>query len=157
MSTTKHIPSLHDILGELFHDLKIEDRMAYAQLYKAWRHAVGEQISRNTHPVGVRGGILFVNVASSVWMQQLAFLKQEILEKLTKDTAVMKLKDIRFKIGPLPQSSRESSSEPLSELSASDHEQISRQIEPIADPELRETFRRVIAAHLRNRRQREKR
>ena len=146
---------MNEVLGSLFRDLKVEDRMAYARLSTTWRYAVGEQISRNAYPVGLRDGILFVNVANSVWMQQLVFLKQEILEKLAKDLGAIKLKDIRFKIGPLPRAFCESGTKPLPELSARERELIARQTEPIADPELRDMFRRVIAAHLQHRKRRE--
>jgi len=155
MQEKKKITSLNDVLATLFHELKIEDRMAYARLYTTWRHAVGEQISRNAHPAGLRGGILFVNVASSVWMQQLAFLKQEILDKLTAAPGLAHLKDIRFRIGPLPQAPGDVAEEPLPELSEQEREEISRQTEVIADPELRDIFRGLIAAHRKNRKQRE--
>lgn len=151
MPTTKHIPSLHDVLAELFRALKIEGRMEYGAVYKIWSEAVGEQIARNAYPAAFRGGTLFVNVASSPWMQELSFLKGKILEKLNSRLGNARLKDIRFKIGPLPQDTSAASREPLPSLSAEELKNIREETAPIADPELRETFQRVIAAHLQNR------
>ena len=149
MPKTTHIPSLSDVLSALFHDLKIEGRMAYGAIYKIWMTAVGEQIARNAYPAAFRGGILFVNVVSSVWMQELSFLKENILEKLNRELKGAKLKDIRFKIGPVPQTG-DVFCEPLPSLNAEEVESIRRETASIADPELRETFQRVIAAHLKN-------
>ncbi|MCX8043593.1 MAG: DUF721 domain-containing protein [Desulfobacterota bacterium] len=151
MTTTKYIPSLHDVLSSLFRDLNIEDKMTYRGILPIWRKVVGEQIACNAYPAAVRGNILFVNVANSVWMQQLAFMKKEILDKLnTALGSAARLTDIRFKIGPLPHSADTSPDGLLSQLSSQELQQIEHQTASIADPELREIFQRVVAAHLRN-------
>jgi len=149
MPTTKQMPSLHDVLAALFHDLKIEGRMEYGAVYKIWPETVGGHIARNAHPAACRGGVLFVNVASSVWMQELSFLKEKILSELNARLGSAKLKDIRFKIGPLPQSA-DACREPLPPLSPEEIEAIRQETAAIADPELRDTFQRVIAAHVKN-------
>ena len=151
MKKSKHIPSLNEVLGTLFHDMKIESRMEHVMLRKVWQQAVGEQIANNTAPANVRNGVLFVNVASSVWMQQLNFMKDQILEKLNPRLSEKnRLKEIRFKIGALPQAFSRASAEPLPALSAQEQEQVAHETASIHDPELREIFQGVVSAHLRN-------
>lgn len=151
MKKSKHIPSINEVLGALFHDMKIESRMEHVMLHKVWQQAVGEQIANNTAPANVRNGVLFVNVASSVWMQQLNFLRDQILEKLNARLSnKSQLKEIRFKIGVLPQSFSKVSAEPLPSLSEQEREQVAHETASISDPELRDIFQGVISAHLRN-------
>ena len=42
-----------------------------------------------------------VNVSSAPWMQQLQFLKPELIEKLNETLGKELVEDIRFKIGPV--------------------------------------------------------
>ena len=46
-----------------------------------WEAVVGSHIAKKAHPEGVKNGILQVSVESSVWMQELTFMKQQILER----------------------------------------------------------------------------
>jgi len=116
---------------------------------------VGEQISRVTAPASLRSGVLCVTVASSVWMQQLVFLKEDILRQVNARLGSRsQLADIRFRIGQVPAPHR-GGEEALPMLSDEELQRIQRQTEAIQDPDLRQTFQRVIAAYLRNRRNRD--
>ena len=96
------LTTLDSVLKDVAHDLKFEVKMEQVMLYRLWNEAVGEQIARNASPVLVRGDVLHVNVSSSVWVQQLQFLRDTMLEKINANLSSRKIKDIRFKIGPLP-------------------------------------------------------
>ncbi|MDO8784705.1 MAG: DUF721 domain-containing protein, partial [Syntrophales bacterium] len=58
--------------------LNFEDR----SIISLWNKAVGPQIATQSRPGTLKGTTLFVKVSSSVWMQQLHFLKEEIIEKI---------------------------------------------------------------------------
>lgn len=66
---------------------------------KFWPQAVGRQISSQTQPDSLRNGMLFIKTTSSVWVQQLHFMKEEIREKLNELAGKDVIKDIRFSIG----------------------------------------------------------
>lgn len=51
---------------------------------QAWLAIVGERIAERTRPGRARGGILFVETASSSWAAELSFLSADILAKLKK-------------------------------------------------------------------------
>ena len=76
------LTTLDSVLKDVAHDLKFEDKMEQVMLYRLWNEAVGEQIARNASPVLVRADVLHVNVSSSVWVQQLQFLRDTMLEKI---------------------------------------------------------------------------
>ena len=144
------LTTLDSVLKDVAHDLKFEVKMEQVMLYRLWNEAVGEQIARNASPVLVRGDVLHVNVSSSVWVQQLQFLRDTMLEKINANLSGRKIKNIRFKIGPLPAAPPQHDAAPLPELD--DNEKLATQAESahISDPELREAFQDFMAAYLKS-------
>ena len=64
-------------------------------LLKLWPKAVGPQIASQTQPDSLRNGTLFVKTVSSVWVQQLHFMKEEIRSKLNELSGKPLIKEIR--------------------------------------------------------------
>jgi len=143
---------MDSVLKEVARDLNFEDKMEQVMLYRLWTAAVGEQIARNASPVLVRGGVLHVNVTSSVWVQELHFLRAMLLEKLNAGLSGQKITDIRFKVGPVASLGRQHDEvRPLPELD--DDEKLATQVQSshISDPEVRQAFQELMAAYLKNR------
>jgi len=143
---------MDSVLKEVAHDLNFEDKMEQVMLYRLWTAAVGEQIARNASPVLVRGGVLHVNVTSSVWVQELHFLRDMLLGKLNAGLSGQKITDIRFKVGPVASAGRQHDEEaPLPDLD--DDEKLSTQAQAahISDPDVRQAFQELMAAYLKNR------
>ena len=70
------------VLGDLLEGLGLEHRMREFRAVEIWEATVGEPVAQRTRPVGIRDGVLFVEVSSSVWMQELVLLRDEIVERL---------------------------------------------------------------------------
>ena len=45
---------------------------------------MGEKIAANTRATAIRNGVLYVDVSSSVWMQELGLLRDRIAEQLNE-------------------------------------------------------------------------
>lgn len=73
------------VLGDVLRGLGLDRRMREFRAVEVWNEVVGEVIARNTRPVGIREGVLFVEVASSVWMQELVMLRGDIAERLNAE------------------------------------------------------------------------
>jgi predicted nucleic acid-binding Zn ribbon protein len=71
------------------------------RLWQQWKDAVGATIAQNTRPEAIKGKLLLVHVSSAPWMQQLQFLKPELIEKLNQTLGKELVEDIRFQIGPV--------------------------------------------------------
>ncbi len=71
------------VLGDILKKHAISKISTLGRLSDAWVGLVGPVISSHTCPSDLRDGILFLLVDSPVWMQQLSFLKAEMLEKLS--------------------------------------------------------------------------
>ena len=90
-----------DVLTELAARYGLGQSLALEQLQEAWKEAVGPDIAPFTKAVGVKGGLLEVVVAASVWVQELNFQKAELLAEFKQRMPKSKIRGLRFKVGPL--------------------------------------------------------
>ena len=127
------------------------------RLLEVWQKAVGPKISAQTRPDRLKRNTLFVKVSSSVWMQQLHILKQEIIEKINELLGKELIKNVHFSIGEIP-SAMPTNSYSLSfspdsyPLRDKDRKLIEKSISSVEDPELKEILRRVMTKNIIRRR-----
>jgi len=160
--TSKKAPQrLGDILQLVLKRQKIPVHFEDQLLRRLWNQAVGPQISAQTSPQHVKRGTLCVTVATSVWMHQLQFLKDEIIEKFNHLSERDPVTAIRFSIGELPPASmRQKPSpgddHPFDPLKPRDQRIIKESLTVIADQELKEILERVMTKEISRRRHLEK-
>ncbi|UCE02331.1 MAG: DUF721 domain-containing protein [Candidatus Latescibacterota bacterium] len=70
------------LLGELLHGLGLDTRLREFRAVEVWDEVVGATIAAHAHAVAIREGVLFVEVESSVWTQELGLLREQIVEQL---------------------------------------------------------------------------
>jgi len=87
-------PLLQRLLARLGLDRRLEEYRAV----EAWPEVVGPVIAAQTRAVGVREGVLFVDVASSVWMQELSVLRDSIAERLNARLGAPRVRKIVLSI-----------------------------------------------------------
>jgi len=148
---------LHKVLKKNHIPLKMEDR----RLRTVWFQAVGPRIATHTRPDCIRKSVLFVKVANSVWMQQLHFMKQDILEKFNHLNQRDPVKNIFFAIGEIPVSAaakrdRIFIADKVPALKARDKKMIEESLAAIADEELRDILKRAMKKEITRRRMMEK-
>lgn len=133
---------------------KIEENI----LLKLWPKAVGPQIASKTKPDSFKNGILFVKTVSSVWVQQLHFVKQDILDKFNQLSGKQTIKEIRFLVGHrMVGETAEHAVSPSkkSVLKKRDKDMIAACTDSLADQELAEVLKRVMHLEISRRRQME--
>jgi len=69
-------------VGRLLEGLGLDKRLREFRALEAWEEAVGPAVAMHAEPTGIRDGVLFVEVDSSVWMQELSLLRESIVERL---------------------------------------------------------------------------
>ncbi len=119
---------------------------------KLWPAAVGPRIAAQTRPDGLRAGRLFVRAASSVWVQQLHFLKQEIIEKLNALCGKPTVREILFTVGHIPAAELSLPLQTPPALEARDRKMIEESTAGLADRELAAILRRVMEKEISRRR-----
>lgn len=104
MKKTKHIKQFEHIgsLAEkVLGELKISMGKNFMEVWSNWEGAVGPAIDENTRPVALKHKLLMVHVADSTWLQELQFLKADIVQSINELLEDQVVEDIQFKIGPV--------------------------------------------------------
>ena len=90
-----------NVIRDMLKNHRLETDTSLIRVWDVWEEAVGEVIATNTRPAAFKGDLLIVNATSSSWLQQLRFLKPEIIQKINHALGEVPVKDIKFKIGPV--------------------------------------------------------
>lgn len=139
-----------DLLADVLRGKPAERRLKEGRIWLLWEEAVGERIASRARPVAFRDGTLTLAVASAPWMQQLNFLKAEIVNKLNALLGEPVVRDIYLKAGriELPQQEEGSSSScPSRELSSEEEQFIEETTEQVDDQELRQALVSLMHRH----------
>ncbi|MGW8320790.1 MAG: DUF721 domain-containing protein [Thermodesulfobacteriota bacterium] len=140
------------ILSEVIRDHPLEKLKTLGQLRSAWTDAVGETVSAHAQPVDLREGTLVVQVDTSVWMQQLSFLKPQMVAKLKS----YEVRDVRFVLGRssrvIPAAGFHKRGWTKIPLEARDEALIGMCEDALADPKLKKRIGRLLQTALSRRR-----
>jgi hypothetical protein len=98
----KNLLKMGDFLPKVLSKKKILLDILDYRILDTWHRAVGPQISVQTAPFKFKNNTLFVNVSTPAWMQQLRFMKQEIMDKVNDEWGKNEIKNIYFAIGDIP-------------------------------------------------------
>lgn len=82
--------------------LKISEGMITYKIWDRWHEIAGDVISLHARPARWQKNALIVRVENSSWLQELSFLKANIVEKIRALCPEIKLAEIRFELGELP-------------------------------------------------------
>ena len=71
------------------------------KIYAAWKETVDEAVAENSKPAAMKGKVLIINVSSSIWMHELYFLKNDLVQKINQSLGEKLVEELKFKIGPV--------------------------------------------------------
>jgi len=141
---------LSALLPTLFADKPLGKRLRESVIWRVWDRSVGQQIASKARPVAFREGTLTVVVSSSPWMQQLGFLKQQMMDALNSALGETMITTIYLKAGiTAPTLPPRASHRPTRCLTPQEETRIAQEATAIPDEELRAAFIRCRAAWLR--------
>jgi predicted nucleic acid-binding Zn ribbon protein len=86
------------MIGEVLSKLGLTEQLTEYQAVSVWPEVVGEQVARHTQAEWIENSELTVRVDSHTWIQELTFLKPEIIGKLNTRLGKPVVKEIRFLI-----------------------------------------------------------
>ena len=142
----EHLKDLKTILGTMLRTMDSPQQREQFRVWDIWEGVVGPQIAGKTRPEALRNGVLVVSVTSSVWMQELSFMKQKILDRINQTLAPGTIKEIRFKLGDIQQAGAGCDEEPLPQLTEEEQEIIAQHTASIEDQGLRESLQKLFTA-----------
>ncbi len=143
--------SLSRTLGGLSQSYGLEQGMALHRLQQHWSDVVGAQIASHTYPTEARRNTLYIMVDNAAWLHELAFFKQEMLQKIVRflPAKAGPIGSLHLRIGPLPASPPTAPT--LSKVPPQEAESLLPPLTSIADAPLKEAIYRAMRSHIRKR------
>ncbi len=156
----KNLQKLGDVLQKTLKRFNISGNSIDRNIWDAWNKAIGPQVAAQTRPDKLRRDILFVKVSNSIWMHQLQFMKQEIIDKTNKFLGREVIKNVHFSIGEIAPPSTLKNEENFTfpnqyQLSERDRKVIEESSSSVPDKELGSILKRVMTKEIIRRRMRE--
>jgi len=141
-----------DLLGAFLRGTPAEKRLSEGRIWLVWDEAVGARIALHAQPAAFRDGTLTLSVDSAPWMQQLTYLKRELISKVNEALDEDLVQEIYMKAGQIRKPAVSTTApRKRRELSAEELTLIKEQAESVTDPELRAVFERLIKRDRENR------
>ncbi|MEW6671433.1 MAG: DUF721 domain-containing protein [Thermodesulfobacteriota bacterium] len=97
----KDFVHIGSVVNQAFRSVRNDADADMMQVWNVWNGVVGSTVAENARPAVFKGNLLLVHVSSSPWLQQLQFLKGDIIFRLNQALKQELIKEIKFKIGPL--------------------------------------------------------
>ena len=101
---------LKALISDFSHSYGLEVRMLEHHLKQNWAEIVGRPLAAHTRPDSIKFRKLWVAAESSVWLQQLVFLKPVLFEKIKALPQGSLISDMGFRVGEIPILSKETAS-----------------------------------------------
>jgi predicted nucleic acid-binding Zn ribbon protein len=142
-----HRPAaISGLLSAVLRGTPVEKRLHEGRIWVVWEQAVGSRIATHAVPAAFRDGTLTLTVDSAPWMQQLTYLKQELISKVNGELGEEMVKDIFMKAGrvKVPTPPAAPWVQKRRQLSAEELTWINEQADSLTDPDLRAVFERLI-------------
>lgn len=137
------VKKIGSLIAPLVRELGIEEAVKFEELKKKWENLFNEPLSLHMCPSRLNNGELLINVDSPLWLQQLSFLKTQIISSL----ASFEIRDVRFRIGKVVGTrKREDRYLPLARpaLRDDDLQQIESTVSEIDDVAMKGTIKKAM-------------
>lgn len=139
-----------DVLQEEMKRRNIPVDCREAEIVAGWEKTVGPVIFQQTRPDKIANGTLYLKVSSPAWMQQLQFMKAEIIEKVNAALGKKTVGNIFFNVGqietPVPKARKKAFvlDEAAFPLKPRDHKLMREALQNVKDPELESVIKRAM-------------
>jgi predicted nucleic acid-binding Zn ribbon protein len=93
--------TIGSVMGQLLVKKGYGQVQAAKSCESAWQEALGSRFQKETRCGSVRGGILEITVSNSLVLQELTFIKSQLVEQLATLVPEQKITGLRFKVGQI--------------------------------------------------------
>lgn len=138
------------MLATVLDNAGLSTRLRQQRAVSLWPQVAGREVAVRTRALTVRDGILWVAVRNAAWAGQLAFLRTELMERLSQAGAPVK--GIFFRVGP----GTEAETDPEPRRAPTDaprtqaqEKEIARLAQCVSDERVARAWRGVVKAGLR--------
>lgn len=157
MTSTKEPAKIGNILSAFWRKNTPKAVANWFRVLSIWPKIAGINIAKRARPLKIAGKTLYLTVETSAWMEELKYIKEDIIKKINNELQDTAVKDIVFRLGKITYAQKTPAptrrSNPLAgnahptQLSQKEMDNIDRLVIPVKDEELKETIRRAIIAN----------
>jgi hypothetical protein len=95
-----NVKSAADVIPTALKSIGLERKQSDLEILKVWNHLLDPLVVAHAKPVGLAKGTLFVNVDSSVWLDEIVrYRRHEILRLLRHSFGPDLIQRISFRVG----------------------------------------------------------
>lgn len=99
-SGKNHSRPLASLLPGVMGGLGLDRRRGEVEIVKVWNSLMDPRVTAHAQPAGLHKGTLFVNVDSSVWLDEIVrYRRKEILDRIQHSFGREMVKKISFRVG----------------------------------------------------------
>lgn len=143
---------LGSLLRSSFEGAGLGERLKDLAIWQHWEQVVGAAIARRARPLRLSGGVLTVVVGSAPWMQQLSFMKDDLVARLNSCLGEERVREIVLKSGRVVEAevATDDDQTRVRALREDERAWIEQLIGEVADTELQRQFRLLMESHYRH-------
>ena len=98
---TKTLTPIKDVIANLLEGTNLPFNPDDARIWEVWNDSVGEAVANHARPAYIKKGLLRVEVTDPIWLQELIFARENIMQKLNENMGREAVSTIEFRLGPL--------------------------------------------------------
>jgi len=98
----RNLEPVSSLISGVLQRYGLDKRLDEYRAVSAWRQVVGPTIAAQAQATSIRDGVLFVDVATSVWMQELMLLREQIAAQLNEYLGARTVRQIVLSIQRTP-------------------------------------------------------
>jgi predicted nucleic acid-binding Zn ribbon protein len=148
--------AVRDLLAAWLRRQQVEGELRQYTIWTRWAELVGERLAARTQPLSLRDGVLSVLVANSAWLNELNFMRVDLVRRLNEFLGSSTITAVRLFSGPIKALPRYHERQIVAcaadvELPPEYLAEVEREATTVDDPELREAIRGARIAQLKRR------
>lgn len=135
------------LISPILKEFGMEEAVRFEGIKRGWTDIFREPLSLHMSPSSLKNGELLINVDSSIWLQQLTFLKAEIIKNLSP----CGVRDVRFRIGRVnvkKAGASQNTEKKKHSIDSDALQQIENTVSEIKDSDVRESIKKVMEKSL---------
>src|SRR3989304_1549610 len=119
MTSIKEPVKIGNILSVFWRNNTPNAMANWFRIISIWPKIAGINIAKRARPLKIAGKTLYLTVETSAWMEELKYIKEDIIKKTNNELQYTAVEDIIFRLGKIthaqktPASTRRSNSNPL--------------------------------------------
>jgi hypothetical protein len=159
MTSTKEPVKIGNILSVFLRNNTPNAVANWLRIVSIWPKIAGINLAKRVMPLKIAGKILYLTVETSAWMEELKYMKEDILKKINNELQDKAVEDIIFRLGKItytettslqtrrPNYTSLAGNAHTSQLSQKEMDAINSLVVVVKDDGLKETIRRAIIAN----------